>query len=201
MQCFDPVISWKDDDKNLIVHFNLHLSPDQSGLSAADLYVVLSEEVIRARTGVFRDIKIDQDSIQIQERKPPVDDVLDRWVPRRQYPGYVEGLTTTPSSALPRLVPRECSPVEVPFCSALAYNSTSYPNIVGHNNISEVMSDLVMFRQILDFECYPLAEEFVCQLLQPDCEENDIIMPCKDFAKVLKVNLIFLQLGLEGLNG
>ncbi|XP_055927120.1 atrial natriuretic peptide-converting enzyme-like isoform X3 [Argiope bruennichi] len=173
----------KDDDKNLIVHFNLHLSPDQSGLSAADLYVVLSEEVMRSRTGVFRDIKIDQDSIQIQERKPPVDDVLDRWVPRRQYPGYVEGLTTTPSSALPRIVPRQCSPLEVSFCNSLPYNTTSYPNIVGHNNMSEVMNDIVMFRQILDFECYPLAQEFVCQLLQPDCEDDDIIMPCKDFCE------------------
>lgn len=112
-----------------------------------------------------------------------MDDALDRWVPRRQYPGYVEGLTTTPSSAMARIVTRQCMAIEVPFCTSLSYNATSYPNIVEHNNISDVMNDLVTFRQILDFECYPLAKEFVCQLLQPDCQDDDIVMPCKDFCE------------------
>ncbi|KFM61966.1 Atrial natriuretic peptide-converting enzyme, partial [Stegodyphus mimosarum] len=138
---------------------------------------------MRSRTGVFRNLEIDQDSIQIQERKPAVDDILDKWVPRRQYPGYVEGLTTTPSSAMAQIVPRQCMPIEVPFCTHLPYNATSYPNVVGHSNTSEVMNNLVTFRQILDFECYPLSREFVCQLLQPECQNDDIIMPCKDFCE------------------
>lgn len=121
--------------------------------------------------------------VYFTERKPPVDDVLDRWVPRRQYPGYVEGLTTTPSSAMARIVPRQCTSLDVSFCNILPYNLTSYPNIVGHSNISEVLNDLVTFRQIMDFECYPLAQEFVCQLLQPDCKNDDIVMPCKDFCE------------------
>lgn len=171
----------REEDKKLTVHFNLHLSPEQPGISAADLYVILSEEVMRSRTGIFSDLDIDQGSIQIQERKPPVDDALDRWVPRRQYPGYLEGLTTTPSSALSHLIPRRCTPVEIPFCTNLPYNMTSYPNIVGHWNFSQITNDLVTFRQIIDFECYPLAQEFICQLLQPDCENDAIIMPCKEF--------------------
>lgn len=109
--------------------------------------------------------------------------MFDKWIPRRQYPGYVEGLTTTPSSPMARIVLRQCVSLDVTFCNILSYNTTSYPNIVGHNNHSEVLNDLVTFRQIMDFECYPLAQEFVCQLLQPDCQNDDIVMPCKDFCE------------------
>lgn len=48
------------------MHFNLHVSPEQARLSAADLYVVMSEEVMRSKVGVFKDLQIDYDSIQIQ---------------------------------------------------------------------------------------------------------------------------------------
>src|SRR6266487_3737649 len=79
------------------------------------------------------------------------------------------------------LIERKCGEIGLPYCNALPYNSTSYPNIVGHWNISSVEEDFIMYRQVVDFECYPLAREFLCRLLQPECEEDDMIWPCKEF--------------------
>ena len=36
-------------------------------------------------------------------------------------------------------------------------------------------------REIVDSKCYSLTYEFVCQLLQPVCFHEKIILPCRDF--------------------
>ena len=33
----------------------------------------------------------------------------------------------------------------------------------------------------MDSKCYSLAYEFVCQLLQPVCFQQKMILPCRDF--------------------
>ena len=53
---------------------------------------------------------------------------------------------------------RECSPVTLSLCSQLPYNSTSYPNLVGHTSKDALMRDLVAFRELLDAECSHLAQ-------------------------------------------
>lgn len=53
---------------------------------------------------------------------------------------------------------RECSAVTLPLCSHLPYNSTSYPNLVGHTSKDALMRDLVAFRELLDAECSHLAQ-------------------------------------------
>lgn len=53
---------------------------------------------------------------------------------------------------------RECSPVSLPLCSYLPYNSTAYPNLVGHASKDALMRDVVAFRELLDAECSTLAQ-------------------------------------------
>lgn len=53
---------------------------------------------------------------------------------------------------------RECSSVSLPLCSHLPYNSTAYPNLVGHASKDALMRDLVAFRELLDAECSHLAQ-------------------------------------------
>ena len=36
-------------------------------------------------------------------------------------------------------------------------------------------------REIVDSKCYSLTYEFVCQLLQPVCFHEKMILPCQDF--------------------
>ena len=39
----------------------------------------------------------------------------------------------------------------------------------------------LLSREIVDSKCYSLTYEFVCQLLQPVCFHEKIILPCQDF--------------------
>ncbi|UYV71838.1 hypothetical protein LAZ67_9000617 [Cordylochernes scorpioides] len=75
-----------------------------------------------------------------------------------------------------------CVPLGVEFCARnLRYNATAYPNLAGHAGLRELAANLVAWRQIADFECYGLARELVCQLLQPECEGGRLRLPCRDF--------------------
>lgn len=114
------------------------------------------------------------------ERRLMADPLAESWTPKRQYPGYLAGLTTQQPAVIP---PRLCEPLSIDHCRGLPYNLTSYPNAVGHNGPKEVYRDLVAYRQLVDSECYPLAAEFVCQLLQPECVDDEMLLPCRDFCE------------------
>ncbi|XP_076311935.1 atrial natriuretic peptide-converting enzyme-like isoform X2 [Tachypleus tridentatus] len=171
---------------DLVVHFNVYLSTENFQGDSGDLYVILMEEFSSLKYGVFNGIKIDQNSVQVQERTASETEIYDSWIPRQQYPGYLEGLTTDivpVTSPLPTILPRRCGPIALEFCKTLSYNVTSYPNLVGHSNTNELKEDLITYRQIVDFECYTLAQEFVCQILQPQCQNDDVILPCRNFCE------------------
>ena len=44
------------------------------------------------------------------------------------------------------LQPRQCEPLELSFCSHMPYNSTSYPNVLGHVDLREINEHLISFR-------------------------------------------------------
>ena len=46
---------------------------------------------------------------------------------------------------------------------------------------SEYIAILFFSREIVDSKCYSLTYEFVCQLLQPVCFHEKMILPCQDF--------------------
>merc|ERR1711873_227057 len=38
-----------------------------------------------------------------------------------------------------------------------------------------------IYREIVDSKCYSLSYEFLCQLLQPVCFQEKMVLPCRDF--------------------
>ena len=42
------------------------------------------------------------------------------------------------------------------------------------------------FRQLMDAECYPLSREYICRILQPECVNDELVYPCRDFCKDFK---------------
>ncbi|KAK8760325.1 hypothetical protein V5799_028408, partial [Amblyomma americanum] len=107
------------------------------------------------------------------------------WTPRRRYPGYLAGLSTS-RPAVGRQAELRCEPLTLDHCRAsLPYNSTAYPNAVGHATARDVYRDLVAYRQLADSECHPLAAELVCRLLQPQCDdaERRVVLPCREFCQ------------------
>lgn len=170
----------KRQHRELTVHFNVHFALNRKSVDAGDLYFVFTDEVLRSKLGIFDGLKIDPESIIVQERRLMADPLAESWTPKRQYPGYLAGLTTQQPAVIP---PRLCEPLSIDHCRGLPYNLTSYPNAVGHNGPKEVYRDLVAYRQLVDSECYPLAAEFVCQLLQPECVDDEMLLPCRDFCE------------------
>lgn len=77
-------------------------------------------------------------------------------------------LTTPATEPIPAEIEeelRECTSVTLTLCSHLRYNSTSYPNLVGHISKDVLLRDLVAFRELLDAECSHLAQ--VSNILNP----------------------------------
>lgn len=92
------------------------------------------------------------------------------------FPGMLEGLTT---EATPP--PRKCTGIALNYCRFLKYQQTSYPNAFGHWNASSVEEEFIVYKEIIDSECYPYAKELLCSLLQPECVDDEMVLPCRDF--------------------
>ncbi|XP_049267939.1 atrial natriuretic peptide-converting enzyme [Rhipicephalus sanguineus] len=166
-------------DRELTVYFNAHFASG-APLDGGDVYLAVADEVLRGRLGVFRGLKVDLESLSLQEVRDS-SPLPESWSPRRRYPGYLAGLSTTehPSTAA------RCEPLAIDHCRAsLDYNSTAYPNAVGHFTARDVQRDLVAYRQLADSECHPLAAELVCRLLQPECTASGhTVLPCRAFCQ------------------
>ncbi len=85
-------------------------------------------------------------------------------------------LTTTSSSSK-----RQCVPFHIDFCSQLPYNFTTFPNGMGHENVLDAKYAIERFREVVDAKCYSLSYEFLCQLLQPVCFQEKMVLPCREF--------------------
>ncbi|KAJ8984937.1 hypothetical protein NQ317_012187 [Molorchus minor] len=127
------------EDKDLIVHFNIHIDPSYVDIEAKDLEDILANEISVEESLFFRNITIDSKSLEV-------------------HPGDVlPVITTTPSTTTATSVPithtppppRRCSPLGLEYCSRLSYNRTTYPNVLGHKNINDVKNDVITFRELM----------------------------------------------------
>ncbi|XP_042235971.1 uncharacterized protein LOC121875475 [Homarus americanus] len=189
----------------LVVHFNLHINYRRLHLDAADLYLVLVTEIRRANSAALTGISIDEDTVEIQERRPALDVMpphLDEDFPnlgaqRVANPDVTPSrnhLTTSTPPPTTTLPPRRCQALDVNLCANLHHNVTTYPNLLGHSDSHTVERDIISVREVIDSECHALAQEFLCELLQPDCRraqtmnpsgvfEDHLISPCRDFCE------------------
>ena len=164
----------------VIVHLNVHLNGNKGKIESPDIYMILAEEIAQKRMKLFDKWNIDHDSLDVQERKWSLQEksslLINPWTYKSIFPGMLEGISTEPTPA-----PRKCLPLSLGYCQFLAYNLTSYPNVLNHWNLSSIEEEFIMYKEIIDSECFPLAKEFLCNLLQPECMSDEIIMPCKSF--------------------
>jgi hypothetical protein len=154
---------WKEGSDDVVIHFNLHFKPfSVPKLNSADVYIILASEILRSRQGLFAAISVDPSSLDVTERRestssPPLlfypfyprseqrptsaardsgynNYYRNPWEAKARFPGVLEGLATEPSPPI-----RRCQKIDIPFCaSVLPYKETSYPNIMGHWNVSSV---------------------------------------------------------------
>ncbi|XP_063221549.1 atrial natriuretic peptide-converting enzyme-like [Bacillus rossius redtenbacheri] len=164
--------------KHLVVHFNLHFNPYWYEIQPSHIASILLREATAESPVYFANLTIDPDSIDVRESTAEVTTAA------------ATSEATTPGLTTASPPPRRCGPLQLEYCSRLAYNTTSYPNKLGHRSVQEVRDDVIAFRELVDAECYRLAYEFVCQLLQPGCvargagEAGDrAVLPCREFCR------------------
>lgn len=170
------LLYFRTEGKDLVVHFNIHIDPTYVEIEAKDLEDILAGE-ISDKSLFFRNLTIDSSTLEVKESHviplPTSSSTTSRII--------TQAITQTPPP------PRRCAPLEISYCSNLKYNVTTYPNMLGHRNAKEVQEDVISFRELVDAECYRLAYEFVCQVLQPSCKkgavEDEIVLPCRSFCR------------------
>ncbi|XP_068629335.1 atrial natriuretic peptide-converting enzyme [Battus philenor] len=159
------------------VHFEVSFEPIFTAVSTADVIAVLDRE-LRAPNTYFKIINILYDTLHIEESSVISSQAL------KEPDASEEEVTTTEAMSFELVEEvRECSPLTLPLCSHLPYNITTYPNLVAHPSKEALMRDLVAFRELLDAECSHLAQDFVCQMLQPRCTGGRLVRPCRAYCR------------------
>lgn len=157
------------------MHFNVHIDPTYIDVRASDLQKIIYEDITLSRPIYFGNLTIDAESLEVKENLIPITSTTIAVSTKS------EAVTQTPTP------PRKCSAMNIPYCNKLTYNITTYPNILGHANAEDVKEDFIAFRELVDAECYRMAYEFVCQVLQPACKvgdyEDEMILPCRSFCR------------------
>lgn len=168
----------KEENADLTVLFALYFEPYAALVSAAELHAILMEEIVSPTPRYFANITIDSSSLEVRE------------INRQKLDEFVLGTSLAPlgiNSASPNQTTEansepsaplwRCEPMKLDYCKNVDYNITTYPNYLGHNNIQEVVADVISFREMVDAECFRQAYDFVCRILQPPCMERGQLDP------------------------
>uniref|UniRef100_F7DEQ1 Corin, serine peptidase n=1 Tax=Macaca mulatta TaxID=9544 RepID=F7DEQ1_MACMU len=77
----------------------------------------------------------------------------------------------------------QCEPITLELCMNLPYNSTSYPNYLGHRTQKEasISWESSLFPALVQTNCYKYLMFFACTILVPKCDVNtgQSIPPCR----------------------
>ncbi|CAG9585558.1 unnamed protein product [Danaus chrysippus] len=157
------------------VHFEVSFEPIFTAVSTPEVAAVIEREL---ETPFFQNIGVLAETLHIEESS-----IISSQALKEGDITSTEAPTTEEITLEIEEEFRECSPLSLPLCSHLPYNTTSYPNLVGHTSKEVLLRDLVAFRELLDAECSNLAQDFVCQMLQPRCEDDHVIRPCRAYCR------------------
>lgn len=65
-----------------------------------------------------------------------------------------------------------CELITFPMCKGLAYNTTKYPNFLGHQNGEVAGLEVHQFFPLVKVGCSPYLREYLCRLYAPECDPN-----------------------------
>lgn len=170
---------------DLVVHFNIHIDPTYVSTSASDLHSLLISELSLTprQSTYFHNLTIDTSTLEVIEN---YDILSHRSTLATNHVDSSSSEAAITSSPPP---PRRCEALKLGWCSNVGYNVTSYPNVLGHRTLHEVQENVIAFRELVDGECYRLAYDFICRLLQPRCKrvyggvEDELMLPCRSYCR------------------
>ncbi|CAG9783675.1 unnamed protein product [Diatraea saccharalis] len=160
-------------EKGERVHFEVSFEPIFTAVATSEVASILEHELSSPR--FFNNINIFPETLHIEESS------MISSLESDDSETTLEDAATTEAITLEVEEFSKCYPRTLSLCSYLPYNSTTYPNLVGHTSKDAILKDLVAFRELLDAECSHLAQDFVCQMLQPRCEQGRLVKPCRAY--------------------
>ncbi|KYM94557.1 Atrial natriuretic peptide-converting enzyme [Cyphomyrmex costatus] len=162
--------------RDLVVHFDVRFDPRYQTITTGNIVDILSRELNPETSRYLTNLTIEAKSLEVQESLKALN---------AQNSPQSTVSTLPPTTTAPP--PRKCSKLDLSYCKHLPYNISSYPNMLGHQSLSDVEEDVIAFRELVDAECYPSAYDFVCQVLQPACRssqpEDLLQLPCRSFCR------------------
>ena len=82
--------------------------------------------------------------------------------------------------ALPCLCQRKCEPVTVPLCQDVGYNTTIYPNILGHRTQEQAAIEVSLYSPLVKAGCSKQLQLFLCSVYVPICTVLETpVPPCR----------------------
>nr|XP_022332226.1 uncharacterized protein LOC111129944 isoform X3 [Crassostrea virginica]XP_022332231.1 uncharacterized protein LOC111129944 isoform X3 [Crassostrea virginica] len=101
-------------------------------------------------------------------------------------PLYKEPVTTTPQPDL-------CLTLEIPECQAVGHKFYSFPNVYGHQSITEAMGYFNLFK---NQSCSASSMFYICNMMFPQCNPSSGHMSyvCRDHCQSVSVSCPSLQL-------
>lgn len=164
-------------NKDLIVHFLLNFDPKSDEMFTGveelrNLFVAEFQSSVKSPNGAkyFKNLKMDINDFQLKEINFGKFDDIFVTSSASQVDSYGNVHDIDLSEEVNIFPPRTCEPIKLKFCRQIGYNTTTYPNLLGHQSREEIEKDLIVFRELVDSECFLQSYDFLCHLLQPPCE-------------------------------
>lgn len=76
------------------------------------------------------------------------------------------------SDSSSRYEKRTCQEITVPMCKGIGYNETYMPNQFNHDNQEEAGLEVHQFWPLVEIQCSPDLQFFLCSLYTPICIQN-----------------------------
>ncbi|KYO29351.1 frizzled-6 [Alligator mississippiensis] len=77
-----------------------------------------------------------------------------------------------------------CEPVTAPRCTAMTYNMTFFPNLLGHYDQDTAAVRMEPFLPLVNLHCSPNVHTFLCRAFVPACVEPvHVIHPCRSLCE------------------
>lgn len=79
-----------------------------------------------------------------------------------------------------------CEPITVPRCTEMSYNMTFFPNLLEHYDQAIAAARMEPFVPLMNLQCSPEVNKFLCMAFVPECTEpKHIMLPCRAMCKTV----------------
>ena len=77
-----------------------------------------------------------------------------------------------------------CEPITIPICREIPYNTTIFPNLMGHSSQDEASSEMYQYFPLIKVNCSADIHLFLCSMYAPVCTILErALPPCRSLCK------------------